>query len=130
MNINIEVKNDILAALLSRSAETNSSVETVLDELLREALEQPSFVGVVVVDVLEACLKKVRQFKVGEIFTLDDVIPPQTWGSMSTGDRKSFGKRFRKEAESAGLAEWVTRNSANKAIYKRSPDQPAPGEKQ
>lgn len=130
MNINIEIKNDILAALLSRSAETNSSVETVLDELLREALEQPSFVGVVVADVLEACLKKVRQLKVGERFTLDDVISPQTWDSMSTGDRKSFGKRFRKEAESAGLAEWETRNSANKAIYKRSPDQPAPGEKQ
>lgn len=130
MNINIEIKNDILAALLSRSAETNNSVEAVLDELLREALEQPSFVGVVVADVLEACLKKVRKLKVGEMFTLDDVISPQAWDAMSSGDRKSFGKRFRKEAESAGLAEWETRNSANKAIYKRSPGQPAPGEKQ
>lgn len=129
MNINIEIKNDVLAALLSRSAETNNSVETVLDELLREALEQPTFVGVVVADVLEACLEKVRQLKVGEMFTLDDVISHQMWDSMSTGDRKSFGKRFRKEAESAGLAEWETRNSANKAIYKRSSDQPTSGEK-
>jgi hypothetical protein len=121
MNVNIEIKNDLLATILARSAETNNSVENLLDELLREALEQPSAPSVDVAEVIQACLEKVRQLEVGEAFTLDDVIPPLAWDSMSTGDRKSFGKRFRKEAQNAGLAEWETRNSANKAIYKRSP---------
>jgi len=62
----------------------------------------------------------VEQVPFGETFLVEDVIPNDLWQLMTTGDRKSFGKAFRKQVDLAGLAVWVSRNSGNKAVYRRS----------
>lgn len=118
MNVSFEMKNDILAALLARSRENGSSIEDVIDELLREALEQPQVESVNVSKILAESLANVRNMHPDTEFTLEDVVSKESWEAMSGGDRKSFGKLFRKETESSELAEWKRRSSGNKAIYR------------
>lgn len=118
MIVQIELKDDILAALLGRSLESGITVDELIDELLRESLEQPMPESVDLARILEASLDYVRALQPDFQFTLEDVIAQPDWDAMSSGDRKSFGKLFRKQAESLGLAEWVRRSSGNKAIYR------------
>lgn len=120
MKVTVEIRDDLLAALLDRSSSTNSTAEEVLNGLLAAALDQPEVESVDLVHAIQVTLKAVEQVPLGETFLVEDVIPNDIWQSMTTGDRKSFGKTFRKQVSQAGLATWVTRNSGNKAIYRRS----------
>lgn len=118
MIVQLEIRDNVLAALLARSLESGSSVDDLVDELLRDSLEQPIPESVDLARILEASLDYVRALQPDFQFTLEDVIAQPDWDAMRTGDRKSFGKLFRKQAESLGLAEWVRRSSGNKAIYR------------
>jgi hypothetical protein len=118
MIITIELQNDVLAALLERTRANGTAIEDVVDDLLREALEQPQVESIDIHEILDESLARLREMKPDSEFSLEDVISSQSWEAMSTGDRKSFGKLFRKEAERAGLAEWQRRSSGNKAIYR------------
>ena len=120
MKITVEIRDDLLAALLDRSSSSNSTAEDVLNGLLAAALDQPEAESVDLVNAIQVTLKAVEKVPHGETFLVEDVIPNDIWQSMTTGDRKSFGKTFRKQVDQAGLATWVTRNSGNKAIYRRS----------
>jgi hypothetical protein len=120
MKVTVEIRDDLLAALLDRSSSTNSTADEVLNGLLAAALDQPEAEAVDLVQAIQLTLQAVEKVPHGETFLVEDVIPTETWQSMTTGDRKSFGKTFRKQVAQAGLAEWVTRNSGNKAIYRRS----------
>ena len=120
MKITVEIRDDLLAALLDRSSSSNSTAEDVLNGLLAAALDQPEVESVDLVNAIQVTLKAVEKVPHGETFLVEDVIPNDIWQSMTTGDRKSFGKTFRKQVDQAGLATWVTRNSGNKAIYRRS----------
>lgn len=120
MKITVEIRDDLLAALLDRSSSSNSTAEDVLNGLLAAALDQPRAESVDLVNAIQVTLKAVEKVPHGETFLVEDVIPNDIWQSMTTGDRKSFGKTFRKQVDQAGLATWVTRNSGNKAIYRRS----------
>ncbi|MBC3271917.1 DUF1413 domain-containing protein [Pseudomonas sp. SWRI81] len=118
MIVSLDIKNDVLTALLARSRDTGSSVEDVMDELLREALEQPQIESIDIAEILAESLASVRKMNPDTEFTLEDVVSKESWMAMSTGDRKSFGKLFRKETENSELAEWMRRSSGNKAIYR------------
>ena len=120
MKVTVEIRDDLLAALLDRSSSSNSTAEDVLNGLLAAALDQPEAESVDLVNAIQVTLKAVEKVPHGETFLVEDVIPNDIWQSMTTGDRKSFGKTFRKQVDQAGLATWVTRNSGNKAIYRRS----------
>lgn len=120
MKVTVEIRDDLLAALLDRSSSSNSTAEDVLNGLLAAALDQPEVESVDLVNAIQVTLKAVEKVPHGETFLVEDVIPNDIWQSMTTGDRKSFGKTFRKQVDQAGLATWVTRNSGNKAIYRRS----------
>ena len=120
MKITVEIRDDLLAALLDRSSSSNSTAEDGLNGLLADALDQPEAESVDLVNAIQVTLKAVEKVPHGETFLVEDVIPNDIWQSMTTGDRKSFGKTFRKQVDQAGLATWVTRNSGNKAIYRRS----------
>ena len=120
MKITVEIRDDLLAALLDRCSSSNSTAEDVLNGLLAAALDQPEAESVDLVNAIQVTLKAVEKVPHGETFLVEDVIPNDIWQSMTTGDRKSFGKTFRKQVDQAGLATWVTRNSGNKAIYRRS----------
>lgn len=120
MMVTVEIRDDLLAALLDRSSSSNSTTEDVLNGLLAAALDQPEVESVDLVHAIQVTLRAVEKVPHGETFLVEDVIPNDIWKSMTTGDRKSFGKTFRKQVDHAGLASWVTRNSGNKAIYRRS----------
>lgn len=120
MKVTVEIRDDLLAALLDRSSSSNSTAEDVLNGLLAAALDQPEVESVDLVNAIQVTLKAVEKVPHGETFLVEDVIPNDIWQSMTTGDRKSFGKTFRKQVVQAGLAAWITRNSGNKAIYRRS----------
>ena len=117
MIVTIDFKNDILSALLERCRITGSAVEDVVDDLLREALEQPQVENINLTEVLLESLSRIRAMPPETEFSLEDVVSKDSWDAMSPGDRKSFGKLFRREAENSGLAEWMRRSSGNKAIY-------------
>lgn len=121
MKVTFEVRDDLLAALLDRSGSTNATPEEILNSLLAAALDQPEAEAVDLVHAVQATLNEVAKLTPEEKFLVEDVIPADIWQSMTSGDRKSFGKTFRKQAAQSGLAEWVTRNSGNKAIYRRLP---------
>ena len=121
MKVMIEVRDDLLAALLDRSSSTNTTTEEVLNSLLAAALDQPETEAVDLVHAVQVTLTEVAKVVHGEEFLVEDVIPAEIWQSMTSGDRKSFGKTFRKQAAQSGLAEWVSRNSGNKAVYRRLP---------
>lgn len=121
MKITFEVRDDLLAALLDRSGSTNATPEELLNSFLAAALDQPEAEAVDLVHAVQATLNEVAKLTPEETFLVEDVIPADIWQSMTSGDRKSFGKTFRKQAAQSGLAEWITRNSGNKAIYRRLP---------
>jgi hypothetical protein len=121
MKVTFEIRDDLLAALLDRSSSTNITTEEVLNSLLAAALDQPEAEAVDLVHAVRVTLSEVTKVAHGETFLVEDVIPADIWQSMASGDRKSFGKTFRKQAAQSGLAEWVSRNSGNKAIYRRLP---------
>lgn len=120
MIVQLDISNDMLTNLLSRSDEAGMSVDDVLDELLREAFDQPRAEVVDLQLALDSSMSAVRELSSGSTFMLENVIDQDLWDAMSVGDRKSFGKRFRKEAEGAGIAQWKDRTSGNKAIYLRT----------
>jgi hypothetical protein len=121
MIISVDLKDGLLAALLERSGSVNSTPEELINSLLASALGQPEADTIDHGRVINDALAEVRKLPSGEEFALEKVIHPDTWQLMSTGDRKSFGKAFRKQAEGSGLAEWSYRNGSNKAIYIRKP---------
>ncbi len=120
MKVTFEIRDDLLAALLDRSS-TNITAEEVLNSLLAAALDQPEAEAFDLVHAVQVTLSEVAKVAHGETFLVEEVIPTDIWQSMASGDRKSFGKTFRKQAAQSGLAEWVSRNSGNKAIYRRLP---------
>lgn len=119
MIITIDLKDGVLAELLERSSSSNITPEEMLNNLLISALGQPETETVDHPEVIKKALTKVEKFSPQREFTLDDVMDAEAWQRMSTGERKSFGKAFRKQVEASGLAEWSHRNSSNKAIYTR-----------
>ncbi|KKN97477.1 hypothetical protein LCGC14_0155960 [marine sediment metagenome] len=117
MQIQINMQDDLVAALTARAVETNTTTEALIDELLREALHQPIAESTLVDNVLVAAVEGISLIESGKQFSLDDVIDQESWDGMTGGERKSLGKRFRKLVESQGIANWVDRTSGNKAIY-------------
>lgn len=119
MQVTIQIQDDLLAVLLARAHEASATVESFLDETLREALDQPVAESTIVDGLLLSAIEGVQKVEAGAEFSIDDVLEEEQWNSMTNGERKSLGRRFRKEAEGAGIAEWLRRSTGNKAIYKK-----------
>lgn len=120
MKVLVEIRDDLMAAVLGLSSSSGNTVDEVLNNLLAVALDQPEAEAVDLAHAVQVTLKAVEKVPFGDTFLVEDVIPNDLWHLMTTGDRKSFGKAFRKQVDLAGLAEWVSRNSGNKAVYRRS----------
>lgn len=71
--------------------------------------------------VLETALDRARVRKKGDQFTVRELYSREEWEKLTSGDRKSLGKQFRREAEAgkSQIARHVGRNDANQAIYSR-----------
>lgn len=120
MQVTIQIQDDLLITLLTQAKESGSSVEGFIEDTLREALDQPVVESTLVETFLELAIQGVMAMKTQAEFSLDEVLGDGDWNKMTGGERKSLGRRFRKEAERLGIARWLRRNSANKAIYLKS----------
>ncbi|VVP47465.1 hypothetical protein PS850_05227 [Pseudomonas fluorescens] len=119
MLVTIQIQDDLLSTLLTQAQEVGSSVESFIEETLREALDQPVAENTLVEGLLILAIQGVAKIKAKAEFSLDDVLGEGDWNLMTGGERKSLGRRFRKEAEGSGIAKWLRRNSGNKAIYQK-----------
>lgn len=117
MLVNIQIKEDLLLALLTQARKNGSTVEVVIDEILRDALDDPDLESKSLGAFLALAIDGVDAIENMAEFSLDDVLGYEEWNRLSGGDRKSLGRSFRKEVERLGIAVWLRRNSANKAIY-------------
>lgn len=117
MLVNIQIKEDLLFALLTQARKNGSTVEVAIDDILREALDDPDLESKSLGTFLDVAIRGVEAIEKMAEFSLDDVLGNEDWNRLSSGDRKSLGRSFRKEVERLGIAVWLRRNSANKAIY-------------
>lgn len=117
MNVTFNIQDDLLASIISRAQEAGVSAENTIDDLLREALEQPLPESTLVESLLAEAIERTQSVGAGSEFSLDNLLDFDAWSSMSGGERKSLGRRFRKQVEGEGIAVWLRRNSGNKAIY-------------
>lgn len=117
MLVNIQIKEDLLLALLTQARKNGSTVEAAIDDILREALDDPDLENQSLGAFLHEAIRGVETIEKDAEFSFDDVLGDANWNRLSGGERKSLGRSFRKEVERLGIAAWLRRNSANKAIY-------------
>jgi plasmid stability protein len=117
MLISIQIKDDLLRALLIHAGQKGSTAEAAIDDILRDALDDPDLENKSLGAFLDEAIRGVDAIENMAEFSFDDVLGSENWNRLSGGDRKSLGRSFRKEVERLGIAVWLRRNSANKAIY-------------
>lgn len=120
----IEVDDLLLAKVLSECVERSVSFERFLIDALRDAVEDHGTSDEREADIpalVAMAVTNASALAVASTFHLDDICPPDAWRMLNVGERKIFGKAFRKavEGSSPQIALHVGRTSGNKAIYER-----------
>jgi hypothetical protein len=121
----IEIDDSLLSKALMESQEQEVSLDTFINEALTAALAEPIAQPrktVSIDTILQNAVEQAKSLKVGTKFLLADICSFEDWESLSSGERKSLGKGFRKTVEGSEpqIAEHVGRTSGNKAIYRRA----------
>ena len=114
MQVILDIKEDLLKVLLNIS---DGDLETFIDEVLREHIDAPGIEDRGIDLFLNLAIEGVSKINKMTEFSIDDVLSSQEWRRLSPGQRKSLGRSFRKELTRLGIASWLRRDSANKAIY-------------
>ena len=123
----LNVDDSLLSRALLNSQEQGISLEAWVHEALKAAsLSQAPDAPHKTVNVdslISRLLEKARAVNIEGEFTLNELCDDSDWNALTSGERKSVGKAFRKALEDTHshppLARFVRRNSANKAIYQR-----------
>ncbi|AQG97615.1 hypothetical protein A9R05_01265 [Burkholderia sp. KK1] len=120
----IELDDALLAKALSECVERKLNFEAFIEEAIRDALDEPGENDTREPDITGIVARAVdhaRSLAPDITFYTDRVCPPDDWKALNAGERKIFGKAFRKavEGSSPQIAIHVGRTSGNKAIYKR-----------
>jgi hypothetical protein len=122
-SIVLDLDDSILSKALIESQEQECSLAEYITDVIAAALELPAIKKPVinVSELIDAALEKAATKPIGAEFMLIDVCPDDVWAKLSGGDRKSFGKGFRRVAESQTppLIAFDRRTTGNKAVYKR-----------
>ena len=114
MQVILDIKEDLLKVLLNIS---DGDLETFIDEVLREHIDAPGIEDRGIDLFLNLAIEGVSKINKMTEFSIDDVLSNEEWRRLSPGQRKSLGRSFRKELTRLGIASWLRRDSANKAIY-------------
>ena len=123
----LNVDDSLLSRALLNSQEQGISLEAWVHEALKAAsLSQAPDAPHKTVNVdslISRLLEKARAVNIKGEFTLNELCDDSDWNTLTSGERKSLGKAFRKALEDTHshppIARFVRRNSANKAIYQR-----------
>jgi len=124
MNARIELDDALLAKALSECVERKINFEAFVEEAIRAALDEPGENDARDLDITGIVARAVdhaRSLPPDSTFHTDGVCLPDDWKALNAGERKIFGKAFRKAVEGSTpqVAIHVGRTSGNKAIYKR-----------
>lgn len=120
----IELEDSLLSASLIESQEQQISLDLFINEAIKSMLTEPNLPiqkPIKIEDILENTVECAKRKVTGEEFLLVDICTNDNWNSLSSGERKSLGKEFRKAVENATpqIARHVRRTSSNKAVYQR-----------
>lgn len=121
----VEIDDALLSRALIESQDQEISLDTFISESLKTTLESSSPIPirktVNIEDVIASAVKQVRTREINSEFLLIDLCSNEDWEALSSGERKSLGKGFRKEVENMQppIAKYIRRTSSNKAVYKR-----------
>jgi hypothetical protein len=118
----IEFDEGLLAKVLTECVDRKIEFDAFVIGAIRDALNEPD--DSCTKDLTGVVGKAVEQasgLAVDSTFHIDSVCPPDEWNALNAGERKIFGKAFRKAVEGSTpqIAVHVGRTSGNKAIYRR-----------
>jgi hypothetical protein len=124
MKVFFEFDEALLAKVLNECVEQKVEFEEFVMTAIREALDEPEDGGARDFDIAGMVARAVafaRELAPGSEFHLDSVCPRSDWDGLNSGERKIFGKAFRKAVEGGNplVARHAGRTSGNKAIYRR-----------
>ena len=125
MKVFVEFDEVLLSKVLNECAEQKVEFEVFVMAAIREKLEEPEDSGARDFDVAKTVAKAVAiasELATDSEFHIDSICPPSDWNALNSGERKIFGKAFRKAVEGSNppVAVHVGRTSGNKAIYRRA----------
>ena len=120
----IEIDDSLLSKALIESEEQQVSLDIFINEALRATLIEPNPPArrsISIETMLRNAVEGVKARVIGTEFNLFDICAIEDWEALSSGERKSLGKNFRKAVEGAEspIAKYIGRTSSNKAIYRR-----------
>ena len=119
-----EFDDALLAKALSECVERKIDFEAFVEGAIRDALDEPDENDARDLDltgIVARAVDQARSLAPESTFHTDSVCLPDDWKALNAGERKIFGKAFRKAVEGSTpqIAIHVGRTSGNKAIYKR-----------
>lgn len=120
--ISITLSDSVLAAALNQAIGNKSSLDVFIEGAITAAILSPTIHvrrTVSLEKILDDAITAAHNKPAGERFLLKDICSQHTWDAITTGERKIFGKMFRKSVETLLIAELVEKTSSNQAIYKR-----------
>jgi len=119
--ISITLADSVLVAALNEAIGMKSSLDFFIEGAITAAISNPTVHvrrTVSLEKILDDALTAAHKIPPGERFLLKDLCG-NSWATITTGERKIFGKLFRKSVETLLIAELVEKTSSNQAIYKR-----------
>ncbi len=123
MKMIVDIDDSILLRALTQSENQKRSLATFIAQALEAALGCPNPVSprppAKVEDLIAETLVRVNAIAAGKELFLPDVLTDTAWQTLTSGERKGFGKMFRKvvERDAQPIAKQVRRASNNLAVY-------------
>lgn len=121
--ITIEIHDSLLSKAIIESQANQISLSDFINNSLETALkEQPPVTNKIsIAEILQNTIERVKELDSGKQFLLVEMCQKENWDALNSGERKQFGKMFRKEVEGGKelIAKHIDRTSSNKAIYQR-----------
>ena len=120
----IEFDDALLAKVLNECVDRKVGFEAFVMGAIRDALDEPDDSGARDLDIsgiVTRAIERAGALASDSTFHIDSVCPSDEWNALNAGERKIFGKAFRKAVEGnvPQIAVHVGRTSGNKAIYRR-----------
>jgi uncharacterized protein DUF1413 len=119
--IQLVIDDDVLTNALIEAKKRGQTLDELVGEKLKEVGEAKGSADVRSETALAQALDRARAKEKGARFTVPELFPREEWRLVASGDRKTLGKLFRREAEAgkSPIARHVGRNKTNQAIYSR-----------
>lgn len=114
-NIVLELEDSLLQKLISISSNEkmtfNEWASKTLSAQLGELQEKPTQ------SLLDLLIKRVKEKKVEEEFSLLDIVTKDEWRSLSPGKKRGLGRKFKNKLDKEKIKTSTRKTSANLTMY-------------